>query len=427
LKAHAAATQSIFPAVANSGLLALSQLIAGIAMVILARRLSLAELGSFSALYATTVGVSGILDFGSSALWARSLAQRPDLTAYRHWLVRRTLMQSCVVTTVACPMIFFGMFAPLSRPAVALLMTQSLAITVSSGSLAAVRSLQSPLRASAFLAIGNIFLLMMVLLDPVRSLSTSASFGAATSWLLTSLLALLSIRHLPAIPAGTSERNPWAHSAGLGIFGLAVAIQSFDLLILRMTAGAAEVGRLAAVSRWVLPLMLLPAGFTAAAAPGLASAVTDAEAITLVRSARRLTVVVIALCALLFAVAPMAIRTLVGTKYHGSEPLLRLLCVFAALVAINQPTIALLQARGHERFLATLTASVVFGGAAMTSITARPLGAISVPISATAAQAALYVSMRRYLRTSCASGEIGAQSFIPGVDLHNSASNRHAK
>jgi O-antigen/teichoic acid export membrane protein len=74
------------------------------------------------------------------------------------------------------------------------------------------------------------------------------------------------------------------------------------------------------------------------------------------------------------------VSTLLGPKYSDSVILLRLLALWCIPVAINQPCVAFMQARGQERFLAVVTLAITAGNLVMTAVLASTLGAVAIPI-----------------------------------------------
>jgi O-antigen/teichoic acid export membrane protein len=385
---------SIVRVVRTAGALAGAQVATGLAFLLLARRLPRPTFGAFATLYAASVGLSMLLDFGSSMNWTRQLARLGDIAAFRSWLARRSFLQSLACIFLALVVWQSGLFPGLPRFAAMILFMQSLTATVASGALASVRAFRTPALASTHLAVGNTAFLAFVLFNPAHSLVLSASIGATVSWLLSSTLAMYATRSVATADLIPRLRNPWAGASGFGWFGVAIALQSFDLLVITHVAGQAQAARLAAVSRWIQPILLLPAGYVASIFPVLAGASSDEDARMRGRSGRWVVAGVAAICLLVTVAAPAAIRILIGPAYADSVGLLRLLAMWCVVVAANQPLIVFLQARGQQRFLALATLSLVITGLCCTYFLSVRIGAAASPVVATGVSAFLYIAMR---------------------------------
>jgi O-antigen/teichoic acid export membrane protein len=357
----------------------------------------------FASLYAASSGLSTLLDFGSSVRWTREISRSRDLASYHHWLARRTVAQLPIV-------ILFGALANtivganvLSRAAVSLLCVQALTATLSFGSLAAVRALVSPSRAAWFIFAGNSFFLLCAAASPTTSLDVLGALGASGSWLITTALALGATRKLRSSRRIPSMGNPWTGTAGFGLFGLAVALQPFDVVIVGALAGADEAGRIAAVSRWVQPVLLITYAYGTNVFPSLAAARSDHDAISELRSAIYVVFAVVGVSLAIFVSAPWLVSALLGPGYGSSVLVLRLLALWCIPVAVNQPCVAFLQARGQERFLAFVTLAVTTVNLAAIAAFARVMGATAIPIFSLVGSAALsMILVSRVRRTGLA-------------------------
>lgn len=387
--------------------LAASQGAAGLSFLVLARRLPIDRFGAFAALYAASTGVSTLLDFGSSQRWTRELAREADVSSYHHWLRHRTCVQLPIVAVLATLASVLIHDQILSNVVVVVLSAQALTSTVSTGALAAVRARISPSRAAWFVFIGNLFFLSCVVSSPTRSLLMAGALGATVSWLITAGLALASTRHLSGDSVRRPARNPWVGTAGFGLFGLAVALQPFDVVIVGAIAGASEAGRVSAVSKWIQPALLLSYAYGVNVFPGLANAKSDRDALTQLRAASRILVVVVAVCIGILVTAPWLVSVLLGSEYKDSVILLRLLAIGALPVAINQPCVAFLQARGQEHFLAVATLGVVGADLVGTALLAHALGGAAIPIVSTIGYSVLAVILVSRVRSFGAARQPG--------------------
>ena len=378
--------------------LAAGQVTTGIAILLMARRLPVNEFGTFAALYAASTGLATLLDFGSSQKWTRELARTRDMASYHHWLGRRTAAQLPIVLLFATLASALLRHNALSTTVVIVLSAQALTATMSYGSLAAVRVLVSPARAAWLVFAGNTVFLICALVAPTSSLLMIGAVGASSSWLLTTALALFTIRGLSGVHRTRSERNPWAGTAGFGLFGLAVALQPFDVVIVGALAGASEAGRIAAVSRWVQPILLLTYAYGNNAFPSLAAAKSDRDAFSLLRSFIPVLLAVLGLCVMIVVMAPWLVSSLLGPGYGSSVLVLRLLALWCLPVAVNQPCVAFLQARGQEHFLAVITLGITTANLLAIAALAHALGATAIPIVALIGFSSLSVVLLHRLR-----------------------------
>ena len=384
--------------------LAVGQAITGLALLLTARRVAIDEFGAFAALYAASIAVSTFLDFGSSQLWTRDLSRRTDLGHFHSWLTRRTLIQAPVAVVFAMVALLVLNGGPLPTTATLALSAQALTLTLSSGSLASVRAMISPARAAWLLAAGNLLLLGCVVFSPDSSLLTMAAIGASGSWLASAGFGLWATRRKTGDGREVWRQNPWTGSSGFGIFGLAVTVQMFDVVIVGLISGSAEAGRIAAVARWVQPILLFAYAFGASAYPALAAAPSNRSAYMMLRPARSMFALVAVASVGVFAAAPWLVETLLGSDYKSSVVPLRLLALWSLPSALNQPCVAFLQARGQERFLATATFVVTALTLVAVALLARPVGAMAIPYASLAGSTALFLALAKRVHTARSSG-----------------------
>lgn len=356
------------------------------------------QFGAFAGVYAASVAFSVVLDFGSSQHKARELARSSQLGSFHSWLRRRTLIQLPLTVAFAAVASLLIDNSLLSDGVVVVVCFQALASTLSSGCLAAVRALVSPVRAIWYVAAGNFFFLACVAAPALSPVVTRGAIGATGSWAISATLGLLALRGRERGETRRAARNPWSGSADFGLFSLAIMIQPLDVVILGAVAGVGEVGRYAAVARWVQPILLFANAFVANAFPAMAAAKSDQDAYLLLRTFGYVFLTVIVTALSVFVAAPWLVSSLLGPNYRDSIVLLRLLAIASAMAALVQPSSAFLQARGQERFLAIITASVSILGLCAVAIGAYSYGAPALPVIALVSSGFLAFSFARRTR-----------------------------
>lgn len=327
----------------------------GLALLVLARRSAPASLGIFAALYAASLSVGGLLDFGSSQLWTREMSRGLWIDHFRPWMVRRTLAQAplaglfVMLALVLTP-------ARLSHLTVLTLALQTATYSLAQGALAAVRGLRSASLATWLVAAGNLITLLVALLAPTSAIFEAVAIAASVSWLLTAGLALWLTRKLTRTSSAAGVGNPWRGSVHFGVFSAVLLAQGFTGVIIAALAGGAEAGNLAAIAQWTQPVYLLAAAYATHMFPILSAASSNLVAYRLLRPVWLIAAAGAAVSLLIFVLAPQLVHMFLGAKYEDSIPLLRLSALAATPVLLGQPLAGFLQARGGERFVALTTA-----------------------------------------------------------------------
>jgi O-antigen/teichoic acid export membrane protein len=360
--------------------LVFAQATSAIALLILARRTEPEAFGWYIGLYAASLSVGALLDFGSSQYRTRELAKGHERANFRWWLRRRSVMQVPVVVVFG-----LGTVALIGDRLPVLctvgLVAQALTYNASQGSLSAVRATRSPVMAEWFVGIGNLVLLVVCLVGPSSVLLTAAGLGAAGSWLLTAVIGLVVTRDLVRgeIPRA-GQRNPWTGSTSFGVLSLAMLIHGFEIGAIAWTSGADEAALIGAVSKWGQPIGLLAAAYASYMFPAFARAPTDRAAFHLLRPLRVIVGLATLLALALMVISPWLVDTLLGKQYAGAENILRLLLLAAIPGLVGQPLTSFLQARGAERFVAQLFVVVSVAVFALTIAGSFALGAASIPV-----------------------------------------------
>ncbi len=362
----------------------------GLAMLALARGSDPGSLGIFAALYAASFSVGGLLDFGSSQMWARDLSTGISSAHFRPWLRRRTLAQLPVVVLFA---VIALRLAPdrVSNTTVVALSLQALTFSLAQGALAAVRGLRSGALAVWLIAAGNLVTLFAAVSSAQSEIVERVAVASTLSWLLTAVLALRSTRSLTKSPSRSAIRNPWHGSLHFGIFSSVLLAQGFSSALIASLSTAVEAGNLAAITQWTQPVYLVASAYTTHMFTVWSAAPSDARAYRLLRPVWILAGVGAVVSGLIFALAPQLVHWFLGPKYEGSIPLLRLSALAATPVFFAQPLAGFLQARRNERFVAAATGVGVLAVLVVVSLMAPRLGASVGPLTSGALGVSLAV------------------------------------
>ncbi|MFC5141963.1 hypothetical protein ACFPK1_27265 [Actinomycetospora rhizophila] len=157
-------------------------------------------------------------------------------------------------------------------------------------------------------------------------------------------------------------------------------------------AGAFQGGLYAAAGRLIGPLTFLATSLQLVAAPWLARAGTDPDALH--AEERRVIKVgaALAVAPLLVALAgPPLIPLLLGEEYARSGTVFAVLAIGAAVVTLNQPPAIIAQTRGHQRGVATAIAVGLAFGLAATLVLASLGGAVWAAAGYVVSQVIIFV------------------------------------
>ncbi|MFZ4810213.1 MAG: hypothetical protein ACOYL9_02605 [Ilumatobacteraceae bacterium] len=383
---------------ATIGLIAAAQGCNALAFAVLTHRTSLGAFGAFVGVYAAAMALGSIADFGASALRLRQIASGGAHPALVPWLLTRAFWHGVMVVALAAVAVplTHSLLSPLT---VILLCAQVLTMNFAVGAAADVRGVRSPLFAEGFVLAGNVLVIVTALAAPDSRVLELTAAAAMTSWLLTAALALIALPPSSRRLEKPDRRlNPWRGSFNFGLGSLAVAISGLSVPVVALVAGSADAAQLGAVSRWHQPITLLAAGTSAFLAPRFAAAITDTDAVHMLRSIRLHLMLGVAGSLALFLVAPVLVQVLLTEEYGASVMLLRLYALAAVPVLLGQPLIVLLSARGHDRFVGRLFLLATSVGLAATALFAAAFGASAAPIAALAVSSFLMIRLTFYTR-----------------------------
>jgi len=373
-----------FNAVSGTALVALAsavgQAATGLAFIVIARRTSPSVFGPFAAIYSISVVAGGLRDFGSSQRVSRDLARTRDTGELGSWLARRSLPQA-IVTLVLAGVLVRLKPIPDGTIATVILAGQGITFSVALAFTAAVRAVRSPQLAAWQVAVGNSLLLVVAIVAPADNLFVWCSAAATSSWILTSCLSAWSLRPGGSLFRRKSTGNPWHDSAGFGAYAIATGLLALGVPIVKVIAGNEAAGNLAAVSRWIQPLILLSLSYSAFMFPRFATYATDREAIRHLRSAIPVFVTAIIASVAVVALAPTLVHLILGPDYLGAVNVLRLSAVAVIPAILSQPLASLLQARGDDKFVGKVGVATSIGALLATAALCSEFGASSSPVA----------------------------------------------
>ena len=365
----------------NATALLIGQAATGAFLIVVARRTDPDVFGVFAAAYAAALVFGGLLDFGSSQLMTRDLAQGIHRDVFRAWLLKRGLVQLPAATTLAVGIAVLA--SPrVSMSAATVVAMQAFTYPLSQGALAAVRAMRSPAVAAWFAVIGNMTMLIAVIAAPVDSVLMVAALGATGSWILTSMLALAATRHLVDFGSMRAAGHPWKGSLPFGVASVSYASPGLHFGLIALGAGAAQAGLAAAVQKWTQPIQLLPNAFSTQMFPAFAAAPDHRSALRLLRSNRIIVPIGSAAVVLILVFAPQLIQAVLGPEYADAVPVLRLYALATLPILVAQPLSVFLQARGDERAVARISFGMAWIGLVAVYLVSLTLGAKAAPMVA---------------------------------------------
>jgi O-antigen/teichoic acid export membrane protein len=388
---------------------AIGQALTGLAFIVIARRTSPSVFGPFAATYSISIVAGGLMDFGSSQRMTRDLARTKDLGDLGSWLARRTGPQAVTTLALAIALLYLNPI-PNASTATVILAMQAVTFSIALAFAGAVRAVRSPQLAAWHVAAGNSLLLTVALAAPREHFFLWCAGAASASWLLSSGLGAVSLRNSGSLFLRRSSGNPWINSAGLGAYGFATGLLALGVPVVTVIAGDQAAGNLAAVSRWVQPLVLLSLSYSAFMFPRFASYATDQEAIRHVRSAIPVVALAVVASGAMVALAPTLVRLLLGSDYVGAVNILRLSAVAVIPSILGQPLASLLQARGDDRFVGILGVTTSVGALAVTAALCNSIGAASNPVANGIASGVLLAGLVQRTRHLSARNQIGSSS-----------------
>lgn len=362
--------QAALLTVANGG----SQALLAIAYVVAARTATPDSFGYVASAIGLGMALIGVVDFGASSYWMRSLASgEMDLRG----AARRAFWKGIVAGALAVAILFATIILPLP--------TEFRAVAPVFLMMTCAQLAQVPLRAAArseliafAIVLSRIAMCLALVLflflgvDPTVGLWLSLTLGSGLEAVLYLVLTPRGHRYGPG---DYRYINPWRGSAHFGIYSVATSFQSLDVSLVASFAGPAAGGGYAAVNRWTQPLGLAVSGFTSAAAPFIASATSFRSGWRVVRKAWWMLGLAFLSCLVAFGLAPWIVPLLLGEAYSDSVLVFQIMALGTVPALLTQPLAVFSQMRGADRAVGLVTASGIAIRLGATAALAAAFGA----------------------------------------------------
>lgn len=336
------------------------QLIMLVVFAALGREAGPGRLGIVTISMTLAIVISGLVDFGANGLWVRDLASgalEPEDYA------RRATTKVLVGVVLAGVIISLCLVIPALRP------FWGTGVVMVSWILA--QTMHVALRAdmkNSWLAVSMLSerLVLLALYLVLAAAGVNREFAFFSGYLTGAAVGAW-VAFATMDPAKRPFRTPtpigeaWRGARYFGLGSIMVNLSSADAAIAGAVAGSVTVGYYGAVSRWTQPIMLASNTFTTLLIPIAAREGTIRDVFARVRSALWLPAAGVVLCLVMAVAAEPLVLFIMGPQYAPSAPVLQILALAVALINVNQPAVAVLQARGHDRrvaFLLTMAVTV---------------------------------------------------------------------
>lgn len=354
-----------------------AQSLSAVAFAVVARTLGPDLFGPLAAAVGLALLVATVADFGVNTMAVRALAQGDEA------MFTETLGAK---SAAAISLTAFWVIAAAAAVRSEDLRLAAFVLGLYIGAYLVLSTLTVPLRSER----------RMVRLAVVQSVEKSATFGC-TLFLLAhgfglvalplslvvgttaaGLLAYVQLR--PARRSGLAPRfrrtvAVWTSSFSFGIASLASQAQRADVALVALAAGPAAAGVYAVPARLLAPLGFLPSAFVASIFPRVAARDSSASRPRIVRAGAPLLACMLIVLLLLYLYADRVILASVGEQYAAGVGVLRTYLVGTALAIVNQPAASVLQAEGHESYVARVVAVGAVAGLGGVGLGARLAGA----------------------------------------------------
>ena len=174
--------------------------------------------------------------------------------------------------------------------------------------------------------------------------------------------------HVPPVVAVGAVRTPWKIWDGSGAFGVASLVgpaQQLDVSVVNWVVGSAEAGLFASASRMLGGLNIAGAALSSVVLPYLSGRRGDISRPPLKSAGVGVilgTLFVGGICIL----APVWVPLILGSEYQGAAGAVSVYFVAIAILTVNQPLMASLQAVRDERFVMWI--AVMQGGGGLVGV-----------------------------------------------------------
>ncbi|MEJ2866538.1 oligosaccharide flippase family protein [Actinomycetospora sp. OC33-EN08] len=397
-----------------AGALVVGQLVLGVTYIVGARSISPATLGLVATCAAIGQVAGTVVDVGMINYLVRESAAgripesraRAIIAGKRPWATA-VLLAVGIVTAVflapdpasAVPLAVVGIGMYEAQTANGLLRAQERFATASTAQLAG--------------RVGGLVIAFVLAISGIGALALAVAIPA--SFVLEAIVARVFLgppgeRRRPAGELVGHHRE----SLGFGLANLAANAQQLDTPLVTVGAGAFQSGLYAAGGRLIGPLTFLANSLGMVAAPWLARAGADEEALR--AEERRVLRVGAALClAPLVAalVGPPLIPWLLGEEYVASGGVFAILAIGAAIVTLNQPFAVIAQNRGRQHAVAVGIAVGLVVGLVLTVVLAWLGGAVWAAVGYVASQVVIFVLLGFAARRARRDGVAGVTPTGP--------------
>ncbi|MDL5159566.1 lipopolysaccharide biosynthesis protein [Actinomycetospora termitidis] len=375
-----------------AGALVVGQLVLGVTYVVGARSISPATLGLIATCAAIGQVAATVVDVGLiNYLVRETAAERIDsararaiVAGKRPWAAGLLLVVGIVTSALLAP-------DPASAIPLAVVGVVMFEAQNANGLLRAQERFAKASTAQLSGRVGGLVVAFVLAVAGIGGLALAVAIPA--SFLLESVVARVFIG-----PAGERRRpvgelvGHHRESLGFGLANLAASAQQLDTPLVTAGAGAFQSGLYAAGGRLLGPLTFLANSLGMVAAPWLARAGADDEALR--AEERRVLRVGAALClAPLVAalVGPPLIPWLLGEEYRSSGGVFAILAVGAAVVTLNQPFAVIAQNRGRQHAVAVGIAVGLAVGLVATLVLSWLGGAVWAAVGYVVSQVVIFV------------------------------------
>lgn len=216
----------------------------------------------------------------------------------------------------------------------------------------------------------------------VFALPLAQACGALVAGSVSLLLSSLKGDWIAVANGLRSPHKMWRGSGYFGVTSLASSLQQADVAIVTLAANSYQAGLFAAAARIPSTLNVLGGALAQVVIPTASRAGFDFGSVT--KRARRfsmaLGVIVLVAISLLVSTAGAWVPFLLGNEYHAAVDVVRVYLVSVLLAVLNQPIIALLQARGEDKWAARIVACNVLCALALQALGASLHGALGASV-----------------------------------------------
>lgn len=364
--------------------------VTGFLYLISARGLTPAQFGSVASWLAIATFSASLIDFGTNSAWVRDLS-RGSLTTREVGrrmggkLVAGFLFTVCGFAGLA----EIGLVGAFSGLYATLLVTSQMA-TVPLRADQRPRVILSATVVDRGLALGFLVVSTSLGLDPAVVLPMALCCGSAAG---TVVLVLRSPRRKEFLSGLVRPAAPWRGALYFGLASLITSAQVLDQPLTLVIAGSRGAGDLGAVTKWTMPIAILGTAMSNAMGPITGSSSGLRDAVRKSRSLLPLLVLGVASGVMMSVLAPFLVDLLLGSAYEGSVPIFRLLAIAAAICAVSQPLVALLQFSGFDRAVFLVMVPSVILQFALLAPLLLSLGSVGAAWAALIAQAAILTGL----------------------------------